>query len=114
MRTVAPAEHSKSVRPIRNRQRVSSQDLYQSMSVLRVHSLEKDFFQSDWHDVDRPWMERARFLENRIDAGARKDGEHAAVARDPFNTACTKCHLGRVVIEYEVNAPELLAQVVER
>src|SRR4249919_3320463 len=65
---------------MRNRQRVSSHDLYQSMSVLRLHGFKEDFFQRDRQDVDRGRPERAGFVEDRLSPAARDDREHAAHA----------------------------------
>src|SRR5882724_9616932 len=62
-------------RPIRNRQRVSSQDLYQSMSVLRGDRFEKDLFERNRRDVGGRRIQRARLVEDAFGAGARQHGQ---------------------------------------
>ena len=50
-------------KPIRNRQRVSIHDLYQSISVLLCRGFEKDLFERDGEHVHRHRIERPRFVD---------------------------------------------------
>src|SRR5206468_12892062 len=71
VRTSVTAEQTSIPSPMRNRHRVSSHDLYQSISVLRAYGLEKNFFEGDRQYLEREWMERARFVEDRVGIAAR-------------------------------------------
>src|SRR5260221_10991701 len=95
-------------RPIRKRVRVSSHDLYQSMSALCFHGLEKDLFQRDGNDVDRRRVERARLGENLFGSRARQHGEHAALAPHALDARRAECRRGGLVVEHQLNRPEVL------
>src|SRR5438094_1891676 len=112
--TVPPAEHTSNAIPMRNRHRVSSHDLYQSMSVLHRNACEKDVLQRDRHDVDRHGTERARFVEDRLGARARQNREHPPVATHALDARRAERRLGCIALEHELNAPVVLPHVVER
>src|ERR1051325_7586890 len=112
-RTVPHARINSSARQIRNRPRVSSHDLYQSMSVLRCDGFEEDVLQGHRDDVHRRRAERAGFVENRICAGAREQGEHAPGAMHALDARRVKRRRRRLAIEHELDSTEVLPQIVE-
>src|SRR3954469_3648753 len=103
--TTTHADRTRSTRPIRKRPRVSSHDLYQSMSVLRGHGFEEDVFQRDGCDVDRSRIPRARFGDDRLGAGAGQDAEHATLTGHARNPPRVELRVGRVAVENQLNAP---------
>src|SRR5437879_13498221 len=108
------ADRNNSTRPITNRQRVSSHDLYQSMSVLRGYGLEEDLFQRDWDDVHRHGAERARLVEDPLCAGARQHREHATLPPYPLDARRAQRRLPRIAVEHHLDAAEALPEVVDR
>src|SRR5438874_154526 len=107
-KTAPQATTISSANPMRNRQRLSSHALYQSISVLRDDSFEKDLFQRDGRDVDRYWIEDARFVQNPRGSGARQQREDAAFAPHPDDAGRTERHGRCRTIEYELNAAMVL------
>src|SRR5262249_143520 len=99
---------------MKNRQRVSSHDLYQSISVLRDDGLEKDVFQGHWRDVDRHGVERPSFVHYALGPRAREQREHTALPADTLDARRTERRLRRVAIEHQLNAAVPLAEIVER
>src|SRR4030095_9588297 len=88
---------------IRNRHRVSSQDLYQSMSVLRRDGLEKDFLERDGQHVDRRRPKPASLVENGVGATAGDDRQHAASALDTHDALGAQRRLRRVAVEHQLD-----------
>src|SRR5688572_25923419 len=76
-KTVLPAERSNRTPPITIIQRVSSQALYQSISVLHRHGLEKDVLQRDGRDLDGLGIQRPSFGDDSLRAGARQHRQHS-------------------------------------
>src|SRR5438477_13161830 len=111
--TVPAAEQSSKPSPIRNRQRVSSQALVQSMSVLRHYAFEKDFLEGYRNDVDRDGIECARFVDDRSRAAARQHREHAPIALHAHGRRPER-RRRRVVFEHQLDAAVVFAQLVER
>src|SRR5947207_3718876 len=111
---MAAAAHIMSASPIRRRVRVSSHALYQSISVLRRDGFEEDLFQRDGQNVDRHRAQRARLLEDLLGAGAGEHAEHASLAAHTRDTRAAKRGCRRLAVEHQLNAPKLLAKVVER
>src|SRR3954467_4033316 len=103
---------------MRNRQRVSSHDLYQSMSVLRVDRggdrLEKNLFERQRQHVHRYGIERARFSGNRIRAGAREHAQHATVPPRANDAWRAERNCRRVLVEDDLYATIAIADVIER
>src|SRR5712692_2454125 len=108
------ADSINSTRPITNRQRVSSHDLYQSMSVLRGNGLEEDLFQRDGDDVHRHRAERARLVEDSIGSLARQHREHATLAPHSLDARRPEYRFRRIAVEHQLDAAEILPKVVER
>src|SRR3984893_17384522 len=88
--TVTAAEQRSIPRPMRNRQRVSSHDLYQSMSVLRAHGLEKNFLESDGQYLQRHGIERARLADDRVGVSTRHQRDHPALPMDMRDARSSK------------------------
>src|SRR5207245_8263379 len=101
--------------PIRNRDRVSSHDLYQSISVpLHGDGLEEDLLQRDRCDVDRNGLEPSRLFDDSGGSGAREHRQDAPVAPHPLDPWRAERGVGRVAVEHELNPAVALAQIVER
>src|SRR2546427_775578 len=99
---------------MKKRQRVSSHDLYQSMSLLRSYALEEDLFQRDGHDVHRHRVERARLADDALGAVARQPREHTALPPHSHDARRDKYRCGCFAVEYELNAAVLFAEIIER
>src|SRR5262245_66589262 len=92
------AESVSSAKPIGNPHRVSSHDLYQSMSVLPLDGPEKILFQRHGRDVDRDRRERLRFGEHHIGPHARENGHHPSFALHPPHAWRAEREVGRVAV----------------
>src|SRR5258708_2572740 len=90
VRTVATAEQRSIPRPIRNRQGVSSHDLYQSISVLRTCGLQENLFERDRQYLQRKWIERAGLADDRVGVSARHQRDHAALPVHPRDARSSK------------------------
>src|SRR5262245_32586043 len=102
------------IRPIRKRHRVSSQNLYQSISILRRDALQEDLLERDRQHVDRRGTERARLFEDVFGMAARHQREHAAAALHARDTWRAERRVGSAALEDELNPAIALAQIVER
>src|SRR6185436_12224522 len=103
-----------SPRPMKKRQRVSSHDLYQTMSVLRDDGFEKDVFQRHWGNVDRDRMKRARLAGQLFGSRARQQRDHPSLPPDSRDAWRPEGWLRRITVEHELNPPVAFAQIVER
>src|SRR5215813_2738842 len=92
-----------STNPMRKRQRVSSHDLYQSMSVLRVDGgvdgFEKYFLERERRDVNRLRMKLARLGRDGFGGVAGEDGQHAAIPSRANDAGRAKRQCRRVRFE---------------
>src|ERR1044071_3149628 len=101
--------------PMKKRQRVSSHDLYQSMSVaLRLNRFEKNLLERHRRDFDRRRIPRARLVDDRIGVRAHQQRDHAPVALHARDVRRAKLRRRRRAVEHELHAAEALAQIVER
>src|SRR5580658_4185431 len=91
--TVPAAESISSARPIENRHRVSSHDLYQSISVLPANGFEKDLLQRDGDDIHRHRIQPARLIEDPLGTRARQHRQHTTLAPHPLDTRRQECRL---------------------
>src|SRR5207253_10553613 len=78
--TLPAAEQTSSARPITNRQRVSSHDFVQSISLLRADRLEKNLFERDGNDFHRHRIQRPRFAHNPDRKSTRLNSSHVAIS----------------------------------
>src|SRR4051794_3978214 len=104
MNTVPHEESTSSTRPMMKRQRVSSHDLYQSMSVLRSHGFEKDFLQRHRRYIHGHGLQRAGFVNDVVGSGVRQHGQHPALSPHACNARRAKARIGSVSVEDELNA----------
>src|SRR5262245_2597812 len=104
---------TKIARPMRNRQRVSSQALYHMTSLLDRHELEKQVLERHRTDVNRHGAKRSRLGADVLDVSARRDGQDATVTLDAYHTGrpqpCVRCVIG----EHGLYAAEVLPHVIE-
>src|SRR5688572_4901279 len=113
-KTVLPAERSNRAPPITIIQRVSSQALYQSISVLHRHGLEKDVFQRHRADLDGLGVQRARFGDDSIRTGARQHRQHSPLPAHARDAGARERDRRRIAVEHELHAAVARAHVVER
>src|SRR5262245_18666598 len=101
------------ISPIRKRQRVSSQNLYQSMSALRCDTFEEDFLERDRQHVDRSRVEGARLVENPFRMTARHQRQDAAAALYTCDAWRSERSVWSSTVEDQLNPPVLFAEGVE-
>src|SRR4051812_42428532 len=109
-----PAITSSTANPMRNRHRVSSHDLYQSISVLSIHGFQEDLLERQRRDVHRRRRKCLRLLHDRVCARAGEDRQHAPGAACADDTRRPEIDVGSVTGKYKLNAAVPLADVVER
>src|SRR5437763_716310 len=112
--TMPLASTSSTANPMRNRHRVSSHDLNQSMSVLSIHGFQEDLLERQWHDVHRRRRKCPRLLDDRGCVRAGQDREHAPAAARADDAGRTEGDVGSVAGKYELDAAVPVAEVVER
>src|SRR5918995_6944500 len=112
-KTLPAADNGSSTRPMTKRQRVSSHERYQSMSVLLDNGFEKDFFECHRHDIDGDGIERARLQNDLLAATGRERRQHAPPSARARDTRGAKGVLGRRAIEDGLDAAVTGAQFVE-
>src|SRR3954471_6559143 len=107
------AETISTARPMPNFHRVSSHDLYQSISVLRLNRFEKNVLQRDRQHVDRSRAERARLRGDLIGAAGGENRENAALTLDALCARRPERGPGGLAVEHRLHAPVAVADVVE-
>src|SRR5688572_2673537 len=78
VRALPQTKTSSNARPRKKRQRVSTQALCHSISVLHVNGFEKKLLESDRQHVDGVRVQRARFGDDFCFGGATEHGQHSS------------------------------------
>src|SRR5262245_40852746 len=111
--TAAMAAIDRRASPKKNRNRVSSQVLCQSMSVLHRYGVEKDVLECRRHHFGRDRLPCARFVEHGLRAGAREDAQHPSMALRPDDALRARRDGGRFTIEEQADVAIPFPDVVE-
>src|SRR5690349_12173005 len=99
---------------MRKRERVSSQDLYQSISVLRAYGFEKDLFERHGQNVYGLGLQRACFGDDALLAVAGEHRQHSPLLASRDDAARLERSVRRVALEHELDALVAGAHLVER
>src|SRR4030095_5402659 len=100
-----------SARQSKNRPRVWSQALCQSMSVLHRNGFEKDFLQRHRQDVGRDRSESHGLFDECVAAGVRERRQDAPLPADADDARCVKGDVGSLAVEHELHAAILSTQI---
>src|SRR5690348_11555484 len=112
-KTTPAAEHISSAKPSRKRQRVSTQDLYQSISILLSNSFQKNLLQRDGDHIHRDRLQRARFFNDFAGPLPGQQRERTAMTLHPQDAGSAKRHVGSFRIEDQEDAPIIFAKIFE-
>src|SRR5678815_3344650 len=98
----------------RKRQRVSTQALCHSISVLHANGFEENFLESHGQHVDALRIQRARFGDDVGFRGSTEHGQHSPLAAHSHDASRLELRIGSCTVEDDLDAPIRCAKVVER